>query len=109
MLVLNFGLERNDTGGSIAPDCIMAALIGRSCAPVCGGVHQSDTEPTAVFIVDHLNDAQAHRLCEMFAQDCIAVWDPSTNRGRLIGPKADAWGAFAPEYFILPTGERLAS
>ncbi len=54
-------------------------------------------------------DAQSATIdLETLAQDCIAVYDPRTKRGRLIGPRASAWGEFTPEYFVLPTGERLA-
>jgi hypothetical protein len=49
-----------------------------------------------------------HGLCTELGQDCIAVYDPATYRGRLVGPNAAAWGLFDPSCFILPSGEWLA-
>lgn len=33
-------------------------------------------------------------------QDCIAVYNATAMSGALIGPRADAWGAFNPDFFI---------
>jgi len=35
-----------------------------------------------------------HNLSAMLRQDCIAVYDPATKQGHLIGGKALAWGVF---------------
>ena len=48
----------------------------------------------------------------ILGQDCIAYYGIPHHgqaRGHLAGPNAAAWGAFNPEFFILPTGERLAA
>jgi len=108
MLILNFGLETVH-GGTLEPRAVIAAVTGRAGAVVNAGVYQSDTEATLVLIVDDLATTAAYKLAETLAQDCIAVYDPRTKRGRLIGPRAAAWGEFTPEYFVLPTGERLAA
>jgi hypothetical protein len=41
-------------------------------------------------------------------QDCIAFYVPLWRYGQLVGPRAAAWGEFNPEFFILPSGKRLA-
>lgn len=74
---------------------------------------QSDTEPTLVAVVDDLNapgqDNRIDMLSTTLKQDCIAAWYPAEQYGQLIGPRADSWGAFNPEFFIMPDGSRLAS
>lgn len=44
----------------------------------------------------------------ILAQDCIAVWVPSEQRGLLVGPNADAWGAFDSRCFFDIDGNTLA-
>lgn len=106
MLILNIGLRRND-GTEINEQAVRAALIGRVRAVVYCGTFASDTEPTAVYVVAELNTTQAYRLAETLWQDCIAIYDVRTERGRLVGPKADAWGDFDPARFIGPRGGKL--
>ena len=108
MLILNIGLETTH-GGKLDPRATFTAIAGRAPGAVHCGVHASDSEPTLVVIVPDLNPLALLRLAEQFAQDCIAVYDPRTKRGRLIGPRAAAWGTFTPEYFIMPDGARLAT
>lgn len=45
-------------------------------------------------------------MCDMFAQDCIAVRysDRRMGEGVLIGPKAAEWGEVNPENFRRPAG-----
>lgn len=107
MLILNIGLETSH-GGELNPRCAFIAIAGRAPGAVYCGVHQSDSERTLVVAVDDLTQTAIHKLAQNFAQDCIAVYEPRTKRGRLVGPKAAAWGAFTPEYFIMPDGQRLA-
>lgn len=105
MLIINIGLE-NNAGGTVDVRAALAAVIGRTRAVSCG-VHQSDSEPTLVIIAECLSTQSAWHIAAMLNQDCIAVYDPLTQRGRLIGPRADAWGGFTPAYFVLPDGSRL--
>jgi len=61
-------------------------------------------EPTAVVKIGLVDWNEATRLamylCEMFSQDCIAVRNSLSGEGRLIGPRADAWGDFDLDYFV---------
>ncbi len=41
----------------------------------------------------------AEALAKQLDQDCVAVYIPAWGRGKLIGPKAGAWGEFKIEYF----------
>lgn len=38
-------------------------------------------------------------LAQLLDQDCIAVFFTSVQEGLLIGPRANEWGAFDPQYF----------
>lgn len=51
----------------------------------------------------------ANRLAVQFDQDCVAIYNRVTNEGRLIGPRADRWGAFNPARFFLCSGQSLAA
>lgn len=42
-----------------------------------------------------------NRLCEVTNQDCIAVLYDD-GEGKLVGPRAEAWGDFVFGYFTLP-------
>lgn len=106
MLILNIGLETTH-GGKLDPRAAFVAIAGKAPGAVHCGVHASDSEPTLVVVVEDLQQTALHRLAENFAQDCIAVYDTRAKRGRLIGPRAAAWGAFEPAYFIMPDGQRL--
>lgn len=75
---------------------------------------QSDTEPTLVaevMFMGHLEQlhAKVTALSDLLQQDCIAVYNPITGQGDLIGPRAAEWGPFNPEFFILLDGTRLAT
>lgn len=41
-----------------------------------------------------------YAMAEANQQDCIAVFEPETGRGTLVGPKAADWGAFNPDFFV---------
>lgn len=115
-LSVNIGLARNDGGADNSPahaeqtlrDALAAFGFGMLYeAPV--EVRQSATESTLVgyFILVHDGQPQADALrkainaCSIeLAQDCIAVH--IDGKGELIGPKADAWGPFNPQYWLIP-------
>jgi len=74
-------------------------------------VVQSDTEPTLVVRAEDAGIGQDNRidmLSTALKQDCIGVWYPAEQYGQLIGPRADAWGEFNPEFFIMLDGTRLS-
>lgn len=64
----------------------------------------STTEPTMVVRLLGYNEvpaAQINTLCHLLGQDCIAVkLQRLYSVGRLIGPRAAAWGTFNNDYFI---------
>lgn len=108
MQILNIGLATRH-GGKLDPRAVYARVSAHAPGTVACGPFTSDTESTLVLIVPDLTTSQIHRLALHFAQDCIAVYDPRTKLGRLIGDAADAWGDFTPRYFIMPDGVRLGA
>lgn len=44
--------------------------------------------------------ALAYEIAVAIEQDCVAILDPSSARGHLVGPRAAEWGSFNPEFFI---------
>ena len=111
--ILNIGLAREGKP-SLTPQSARKNLrstgfiIGSSC------VVRSDTELTLVAqgkfdgtlnaVEDDVWAASA-----VLEQDCIGVYDTNTGKGALIGPRADKWGEFNPEYFLLLDGSCLSA
>jgi len=56
--------------------------------------------PGADFASMFRNIAAIEELAVLLEQDCIAVYNPSCNRGSLIGPRPDKWGWFSKEKFV---------
>lgn len=58
---------------------------------------------TWVWDLPNLTPDQVHdiclSLCRQYSQDCVAVYNPATGEGDLIGPRADAWRPFNPAFF----------
>ncbi len=66
-------------------------------------VEQSTTEPTLVVKMKMdpgLLEMVGDDLSNYLHQDCVAVYNVTTGKGQLIGPRAAAWGEFNPAYFI---------
>lgn len=116
-VTLNIGLATNDGNFIEAVDAVQAAANAGFF--IYGSeVHDSDTEPTLVLTATYdgaigSQHTSTYQLAEALGQDCVAVYRHPlipglVGQGRLIGPRAAAWGAFNPEFFILPGGERLA-
>ena len=107
-ITLNIGLNIGNTLALTLSQAVQACeRAGLSVASVTR--LQSDSEATAVVVLadgalPSLTGALFH-LSVVLAQDCIGAWDGLT--GALVGPDAAAWGAFNPEYFFLPSGQRL--
>lgn len=68
----------------------------------------SDTEETLVATVSGPVLSASYIVAQRLDQDCIAVYDPRSDIGRLIGPNAAAWGSFNPEFFLLLDGSILS-
>lgn len=61
---------------------------------------------TAVISVEFAGSKEAfefgiNTISEVFNQDCVAVLYDD-GEGKLVGPRAEAWGEFNPSYFTLP-------
>lgn len=73
----------------------------------------SGVEPTLVLAIDRplsLCRSTVAQLALTLDQDCIAAWGqcwPITD-GLLLGPKADAWGEFDPDKFLILDGRTLS-
>lgn len=108
--LLNIGVARagqsNIGVGTVLRD------LGALAKIVAHSVQHSETEDTVVALVEHdsvmalANDV--YHLSAILGQDCIAVWNMATSAGALIGPRADKWGAFNPEFFLMIDGTTLA-
>jgi hypothetical protein len=105
--LVNIGLQRNDVG-LLRPEHALAALRAIGGAQVIASrVHVSDTEPTLVAeLARPLNAAAAYEVSRFLHQDAIAQFDGW--EGQLIGPRAEAWGAFDGHHFLTLSGDRLA-
>lgn len=109
-LLLNIGLARknkpNVKSQQVIAELLTAGFVVRSHTTL-----SSDTEPTVVASVkapSFLVEERVAAISCALSQDCIAVYNPETCKGTLLGPRAAAWGDFNPEYFLLLNGERLA-
>lgn len=110
-VILNIGLNTN-TGGTLEAIDAVQAVANAGFFVISTEVFQSDTEPTLVATARFDNNtpnAGYDIIANRLHQDCIAVYAPSINVGALIGPRSVEWGPFSPEFFILPSGERLAA
>jgi hypothetical protein len=107
-LILNIGLK-SDELGDISVEKALRAVEGSFGMPFAQRVVQSDTEPTLVVAVESgTGYAGCYGIARYLGQDCIAAYAPVRREGHLIGPCADKWGAFNPEFFFMPDGSRLA-
>lgn len=101
---LNIGLARNDglpdnTLGETLQALSNARLIKHI---VTLRVAQSATEQTLIvkLRVAEVFKSKINLLCELLAQDCIALRGGATNAGSLQGPNAAKWGEFNPDFFL---------
>lgn len=113
-VILNIGLAVDAT--SIAAHVALEIVKANGMLVKKSKVFQSDTEPTLVVTAimtghDSVENTRAiYRTAAGLGRDCIAVYTklPIQNYGALVGPRAAAWGAFNPEFFLMPDGTRLA-
>ena len=106
--VLNIGMAVTALDGSTSLlsreqiESVLRYVAGTPAYWLWIDIRHSDTEPTAVVsgFVFPLRDEEVYQIAERLGQDCIAVRD--TGGGRLIGPRAAAWGPFDPARFLAP-------
>jgi hypothetical protein len=107
--ILNIGLavegKKNLTVSEVLDACVDFDIEVINYA-----VFESDSEPTLVAKVSKVPGVctSVNYASISLGQDCIGVYSPATNTGALIGPRADKWGEFNPEYFLLLDGSRLS-
>ena len=106
--IINVGLASTTTG-VITDDDAIAAVRAAGFGITFAGFAQSDTERTLIATVSAPAGLRGTAIYHSFSaiaealhQDCIAVFSPSHNIGSLIGPRAEAWGAFDPARFLTP-------
>lgn len=102
--VINFGLTRADNGEPLNADRVLGALQYLDFDVDNARIEDSTTERTIVaqspYALEWHVGEVFFKLCERFAQDCIALSGDNGITGELIGPKAQAWGPFNSEHFI---------
>ncbi len=106
--VLNVGL--NVTGGKPnSAEKTLAALRAHGMEVESHEIRHSNTEPTLIATVKRATDAAVHDASTDLRQDAIAVHDPATDTGKLLGPKAADWGEFNKDFFLSPTEKKEAA
>ena len=113
-IIFNIGLETKDAAGNaiaLDPEAVCEFTHELAGVGFWGAVLESHTEQTLVIEFDYAEPREnigvtelAYRICERFNQDCVAVYNTTLEAGQLIGPRAEAWGEFNPDYFFLVDG-----
>jgi hypothetical protein len=108
-VILNIGLAREGIV-NIGVGTVLRELGQRGFNPQNWAISYSDTEFTMVAEGDgsYFWTKDVYFLAQVLHQDCIALYAADLPAGWNIGPKADKWGPFNPEKFILLDGTRLA-
>lgn len=120
-LILNIGLDGIPGAERRQADAALRALRAEGFNPSRATTFLSDSEPTLVVIAWFGNEnglsstslnvtwrQAVYHTARQLNQDCIAVYNPDTRAGYLIGPRAEAWGEFNAGFFIQIDGTRLA-
>jgi hypothetical protein len=110
---LNIGL--NATGRTNTPaacdERAEHALSRLSCAVIESHRYvttyegpDGDTTEPGLFVALNTNNyfltvQSVYMIAALLHQDCISVYAPSLNSGRLVGPRASPWGAFDLDFF----------
>lgn len=106
----NIGLGNNSAGTGLLSPGQRAIMLEQELAHGLAfsnvrdyAVHfRPESEPTAVFSAAVKHGGALRQLVHKLEQDCIAVYYPTVSRGDLFGPRADVWGDFNKEFFIMP-------
>lgn len=96
--LINIGLNTN-TGGEIDLAMINAALDDYAIEDYGHRIEPSVEEATYIAHVANWSDDKAFAIAQQLEQDCIAQYDLSECKGKLVGPKAAAWREFEPRLF----------
>lgn len=98
---INIGLAIGDRLDAITEARALEALLAHTGDnPITYTVTQSTTERTLVAVLEEAaTDGALWALCADLEQDCIAQ-QVEGQPGQLVGPRAEAWGPFNPDYFI---------
>lgn len=114
-LILNIGLRRSDNGELLNYLSVEQSLRDTGLDVRDFKLFQSDSEPTAVVVVKigatgrtGVGRTVENNVAPPLKQEAIAVYVPDLKYGMLLGPKANAWGSFNPQYFLMPDGRRLS-
>ena len=98
MYTINIGLANPFTQDTNTVDQTIAEALKVVQGIVDVKVSCEGEEPTVIIRYTHHKD-NLLKLCTALDQDCVAVFDWATQRGYLVGDKAQEWGEFNPEYF----------
>lgn len=108
--ILNVGLSTEEVagGGQIDEAAVRQRLADIGVTVDAVDLHQSDSELTAVVQINRpLTQAEADALSAALQQEAIVqVVD---GQGTMFGPKAEEWGPYNPDYFVMPDGTRASA
>lgn len=104
---INVGLEVPNQTSDIS-DLLERAdrasvLLNQRFVNVLTTVKESSTELTLVAQFDDVLgcvEQAAREISDLLAQDCVAVFNPVAGTGKLIGERAESWGAFNSKFFL---------
>ena len=103
--VVNIGLKIGEDG-VLDPMDAKAAVEATGAKITEEATHTSDTESTLVLVLDRpLTKEELFTVSEATQQDAVAQ-RTGIAQGMLAGPKAEAWGDYTSEYFLMPDGTR---
>ena len=104
--MINIGMD--SPYGKVNPELALFALERAGGKVLDYAIHVSATELTFVAeLDDELGYWQAYVLAASLGQDAVAQWDDNKG-GSIVGPRADKWEPFIPDYFLKLDGERLS-
>lgn len=112
MIILNVGLKIDALGDEFNTDSICSArsFVVQQWLDSLGydakyKFNYSETELTLIVSIlnpDNALHSSIAQLSDVLGQDCIALYNPELNAGKLVGIHADKWGEFNKDYFLMP-------
>jgi len=105
---VNIGL-RMGNGSKLGKQTVVKALKQLGVEIQEQNVHAADTEPTFVAKISRpLTEEEGNKLSAQLRQDAI-IQQHADGTGVLLGPKAQEWGPYNPEYFLNSDGTRATA